>query len=570
MNHRWIPCGFVLAFAFFELAQPLSAQCWQGEIPHSEPDEEDFFGYSMDGDGRTLVIGTNRWDGRGSVTVFELIDDTWVETQRITGQDTLAGGAAKAFGQSIAVSGDWMAVSDPSASVSGHLEAGMVHIFNRDGGVWVASQAIAASDLGFKYFGNELSIQGRFLAVGSPYAGPQTTGAVYMFHLVGSSWAEMQKISGTITNSLFGSAVAVDDPWLVVGAPNEFGVFLDGHAYAYLLSGTGPEANWILQQTISGGVGEALGADVALEGNTVLIGSPGFPDFCCAPTNRIFAYEISPSGAWSSKGTLTPSDEDEFPWTDEFGGHLALSGDDLIVGAPLFSIDNYWTGAAYHYRRIAGTWSFAGKLAPGNLELGDRIGQAVAISGGLAVIGSPWRDWDCSGPFGFCYAPGTAHAFKLGVDATQFCSCPSSGPCGNNDGHGGCLNSVGEGAVLAACGTGSVTSDDLQLEARWLPSGTLTMLFMGTTEVQVPFGDGLLCVNAGNEGLFRFPVRTSSHDGVVAYGPGLAGWTQLNHPPAGWLQAGQTWSFQARFRDPLGPCGTDTNLTNAVRVSFVP
>jgi hypothetical protein len=41
-------------------------------------------------------------------------------------------------------------------------------------------------------------------------------------------------------------------------------------------------------------------------------------------------------------------------------------------------------------------------------------------------------------------------------------------------------------------------------------------------------------------------------------------------PAGAQIAAGETWHFQAWFRDPSGPCGMGSNLTNALRVTFAP
>ena len=44
----------------------------------------------------------------------------------------------------------------------------------------------------------------------------------------------------------------------------------------------------------------------------------------------------------------------------------------------------------------------------------------------------------------------------------------------------------------------------------------------------------------------------------------------LNIPLFGSIVAGETWNFQAWYRDPQGPCGGFFNLSNAVSVTFTP
>ena len=55
-------------------------------------------------------------------------------------------------------------------------------------------------------------------------------------------------------------------------------------------------------------------------------------------------------------------------------------------------------------------------------------------------------------------------------------------------------------------------------------------------------------------------------------GGGGGAYIHLNYgyfPSTGQITAGQTWNFQAWYRDPDGPCGQGSNFTNALEVTFV-
>jgi len=93
---------------------------------------------------------------------------------------------------------------------------------------------------------------------------------------------------------------------------------------------------------------------------------------------------------------------------------------------------------------------------------------------------------------------------------------------------------------------------------------------MGGMPTSVPFGDGQLCVASGGAGIWRFnPAQSTGALGVLTLGPGVVGLSN-SLPPGGHITAGQIWHFQAWFRDPAGPCGQGSNMSNAVRVLFEP
>lgn len=148
------------------------------------------------------------------------------------------------------------------------------------------------------------------------------------------------------------------------------------------------------------------------------------------------------------------------------------------------------------------------------------------------------------------------------------CSCPTaSAPCANGDPNAGCKNSTGAGGTLTASGTTSVFADDLALTAASLPTNVFGLVFMGTQPALAPFGDGLRCVGGQT---FRYGLQNSGPTGSFALGRGVAGASCGLFPASGCIDVGETWYFQAWYRDPFGPCGTSFNVTNGLTLTFTP
>jgi hypothetical protein len=152
---------------------------------------------------------------------------------------------------------------------------------------------------------------------------------------------------------------------------------------------------------------------------------------------------------------------------------------------------------------------------------------------------------------------------------TPYCYCAANAPCGNVDPNAGCNNSTGVGARLSGGGTASVAADDLVLTSSQLPHNVSCIVFMGTAQPAAPFHDGLRCVGAGFFGLFRFPLRNAGANGTFDETP-IISYANTHFPPPAHIVAGSVWSFQTWYRDPTGPCGHFTNVSNAVKVSFTP
>lgn len=135
-------------------------------------------------------------------------------------------------------------------------------------------------------------------------------------------------------------------------------------------------------------------------------------------------------------------------------------------------------------------------------------------------------------------------------------------PCGNESAGGqggGCRNSTGEGGLLLASGTASVGADNLTLAASRVPAGQFGLIFSGTVETELPFGDGLRCLGGT---LVRFGAQPT----------GVGGAFSLDQVASiGGLFPGDTRWFQGWVRDPsMGACGSGFTTTSAVQVTFVP
>ena len=97
------------------------------------------------------------------------------------------------------------------------------------------------------------------------------------------------------------------------------------------------------------------------------------------------------------------------------------------------------------------------------------------------------------------------------------------------------------------------------------------LIFMGGGVNDVPFGDGKLCVSPGPTTFCRFGIQNSGSLGVLVEGPGIVAESQGFIPDCR-IECGQTWYFQAWFRDPHThhACSNFFNTTNGMEVTFVP
>ncbi len=129
-------------------------------------------------------------------------------------------------------------------------------------------------------------------------------------------------------------------------------------------------------------------------------------------------------------------------------------------------------------------------------------------------------------------------------------------------------NSFGSGAILLWTGSQSVAQNNFSIGVQSSAPSQFGIFYYGSTQVQVPFGDGFRCVGGGASGTFRFsPAQQSDIFGD------LSRFVDMTQSPAGagagQIHAGSTWNFQYWYRDPAAG-GTGFNLSNGLSVPFCP
>lgn len=119
-------------------------------------------------------------------------------------------------------------------------------------------------------------------------------------------------------------------------------------------------------------------------------------------------------------------------------------------------------------------------------------------------------------------------------------------------------NSVGRGASMRADGSRVVAQNDFTLFADGLPAQTPGVFFYGTAQLQLPFGNGFLCVGGFTTRLG--PPVFSSSAGSATKSIDLSGTTAAGIVP------GATLHFQLWYRD---PAGGGFNLSNGLQIGWL-
>jgi hypothetical protein len=159
-----------------------------------------------------------------------------------------------------------------------------------------------------------------------------------------------------------------------------------------------------------------FGESVAISGDTLVVGAPEESSDATGINGDQMNNKADLAGAayifvrnggiWTQQAYLKASNTGS---ADRFGSFVAISGDTVVVGAPLE--DSKATGvngdqnnnsagdagAAYVFVRSGGTWTQQAYLKASNTENQDEFGISVSISGETAVVGAFQEDSSATG-----------------------------------------------------------------------------------------------------------------------------------------------------------------------------
>lgn len=279
------------------------------------------FGKEVAISGDWLFVGAaasgDHGSGTGAVYVYRHETTGWVFHQ------TLADPASKglgAFGNRIAVYGNWLAVSAPWADSAAAESGGTVHLYHWTGTDWEHFEEIHAADGEYHdEFGFDLAMYGDHLIVGMR---TNRAGKAFAFHWDGASWREVQtlELPRPAAHDRFGQAVAVWNDRVLIGAA---GAGDGGLVAAFEWDGT----SWVFQQALTADIAgdeNWFGTAVALNDDLAVVTRRTGGEF--AGNVHVFNDD---AGIWTEKAVLVP----DVTHLTRFGLSVSVWGDYLAVGS---------------------------------------------------------------------------------------------------------------------------------------------------------------------------------------------------------------------------------------------
>lgn len=217
-------------------------------------------------------------------------------------------------------------------------------------------------------FGYAVAVRGDIALVGLPYTN-SLTGKVAVFSR-GSDrvWQRSGTLVGTSPDTFFGWTIAFRENIAAIGSGSEV------HLFKFLNTAQ----QWKLLRRLVPAVGELRSVDYQ-DGRLVVGG-----------TGAARVYQIDSAGKVLRNSLLKSSTGSS---QQRFGFDIALAGDTVVVGAP----DNMPSdpmvppgpGAAYVFKLINGQWIERQKLFAADGQESDGFGFSVAIDKGMIIVGAP-------------------------------------------------------------------------------------------------------------------------------------------------------------------------------------
>ncbi|MGB0386405.1 MAG: BACON domain-containing protein [Ardenticatenaceae bacterium] len=246
-----------------------------------------------------------------------------------------------------------------------------------------------------------------------------------------------------------------------------------------------------------------FGASVSLSGEWALVGAPKDDDNG-VDSGAAYVYRWNGS-SWQEEAKLIASDGAE---RDLFGNAVSLSGEVALVGSsPDYSKS---AGAAYIFRFDGSTWQEEAKLTASDGQIGDGFGQSVSVSGSVALVAAPLDENGSSS--------GSVYIFRKSSDGNSWQEerklTFEDGP--GLDWLGDSVSIDGDVALIGASRSDSVyvyrwDGNEWQLEEKLLAKDASTGDYFGRSVslsgdvalIGAPYDDDL-AANAGSAYLFRF------------------------------------------------------------------
>ncbi|ETR66757.1 MAG: PKD domain-containing protein, partial [Candidatus Magnetoglobus multicellularis str. Araruama] len=331
----------------------------------------------------TIDIIVTHATGLTSVSTFNVTVSA--EEEKITATD---GYSSDHFGYALAMSGDYAVVGARYDDDRGS-NSGAIYVYHRKASGWYQHSKIIPDDgTSSDYFGEAVAMNNDYMVVGAPYDDNSYTdqGSAYIYKRNGNNWVLETKIyaNDRAQSDYFGRSVSISGNWIIIGAAYDDNSYSEqGSAYIFKTDGTQVAKLYASDYAAS----DYFGVAVSISGDYAIIGAYYDDDYY---SNSGSAYIFYYNGtSWTQQAKLTASDGYS---SDYFGQSVFISDDYAIIGAQNNDANGSNSGAAYIFQRDGTSWNQMAKLTAGDALTSDNFGCSVYLKAGYAIVGAKNND----------------------------------------------------------------------------------------------------------------------------------------------------------------------------------
>lgn len=377
------------------------------ELTAPVPVEDSYYGWSTATDGQTLVVGApyeNSSLGAAYVYSRNGLDWDYVTTLE---PNYVVTQSSPHFGYSVDLDGDTIVVGAYSYDSNSIDDVGAIFIYEKDiNDGWEVEPSVITVDNPQEgiLFGTSVAIDGDTIVVGATFDDDEK-GAAYVYERSGGSWLFDQKLTASDGEGKggsrgwgdwFGFSVAIDGDIIVAGARQDKIGSNERQGSAYVFTKSGDDwAGSVSKLYNSNGLPvDYYGCSVDVSGEVVVVGAYG------ESKGKVYVYRYD--GQWSLEQQLPQEPQYSTLYPDssqDFGYDVAIDGDRIVTGASRLS-----GGYVFMFEWDGVLWSEAIELVPGGGE--GYLGRSVAMSGDVIFAGAPFKD-------GQLQDIGAVHAFNM-------------------------------------------------------------------------------------------------------------------------------------------------------------
>ena len=350
----------------------------------------DSFGTDVDIDGNNIIVGTPNEDSTGgnSVSGYAYIVDasTGSVTHTIANPNEAFTQTGDQFGNAVSIDGNYAVVGafQEDEGVAGD-NSGVAYVFDVTTGGLLHTLTNPNSDgpVNEDQFGKNVAVSGTNIAVAA-HRNRSDAGTVYVFNastgLLTQTVENPNGVQAEIDNAQFGIGVDIDGNNLLVGQWSYDQPSTQAGGAAIFDATTGAT----LQTLVNPNPSQSLlfGSAVAIDGNYAVVGARGHSVVIGSQysSGAVYVYDVS-------TGNLLHTIENPTPNTDDYFGNtfsVSIDGTNIVVGGVLDDEDGTNTGRAYVYDAVTGNLV---RTISNPTASTTNFGASTGISGSTMVVG---------------------------------------------------------------------------------------------------------------------------------------------------------------------------------------